>query len=123
MADPDNWQSRLTRGYYQASEALKLSPQEQYLYMHHLNNLATGRAVKNADGSISTVLQRVVGGPNGRYYNIPSVWNGRILGAKEATMMSSQMGWGRWPSYSSPDEADARYMAMHKYMNDDVSGQ
>ena len=101
-----------------ANEALKLTPEEQNLYAHHLNMLATGNRVANADGSYSTVLSIGVG-RNGREYNIPTVWDGKILPPEEAKQRAAAKGWDHWPSYDTSDEATARYMQMHSFMEKD----
>ena len=99
-------------------DSLGLTPQEQHLWAHHLWNLqhmGVG-GIRNPDGTISTVRQMVVTGPNGKFYNIPSIWNGFELPFEEAYSRAEKKGWDYWPSYSSPEEADARYMQMHKFM-------
>lgn len=110
-----------TRGMPSAGgiNSLGLTPQELYLYEHHVGNTLT-KPVKNKDGSTSTVLQRVVDGPGGRFYNIPSVWDGKILGEQDARRRAAAQGWQNWPSYATPDEADARYELMHQLMSMDV---
>ena len=104
-------------------QGLGLTPQEQFLYQWHVNNVTGqngGKSVKNADGSTSTVLQRSVD-HNGRWYSIPSVWNGRIVESEsEARKLAAEVGWDKWPSYKTLDEAEARYQQMHKFMEGDV---
>lgn len=99
---------------------LKLTPQERYLYEHHVNNLLSGKAVNNADGSVSTVYSIGVQGPDGRTYNLPSVWDGRILSPRDAVRRVAAVGWKKFPSYATPAEADARYEQMHQFMARDV---
>ena len=105
--------------YGAAASQLGLTAQEQFLYQHHLNNLINGGYFRHPSGDISTALQRVVE-HNGRFYNIPSVWLGQILSELESRKRAAAMGWNMWPSYASPDTADARYMQMHDYMAKDV---
>ena len=106
--------------------ALNLTPEETNLYQHHIGNLQSGLAVRNPtiapgeDRSTSTILQRVVE-HDGRYYNIPSVWDGVILQREiDARKRAAQLGWDYWPSYSTPEEADARYNLMHDAMEKDI---
>ena len=99
---------------------LNLTPQELYLYGHHAGNVQGGSAVKNADGSTSTLYAMSVEGPSGRTYMLPTVWDGKILPPREAIKRAAAIGWDRWPSYGSPDEADARYSAMHDVLAQDV---
>jgi hypothetical protein len=107
--------------FNQAMSELGLTPQEQFLYQHHLNNLyGTGKVIQS-NSDISTVLQAVVTGHDGKYYNIPTVWDGQVLPPDQAAQRAASAGWDKWPSYSTPDAADARYEAMHAYMDKDTS--
>lgn len=98
---------------------MKLTPQEQYLYQHHLKNLYGSGKIWNKDGTTSTLLQSTVE-QDGRTYNIPTVWEGKELGGKEAVDRSLAAGWNNWPSYASEDEAQKRYDKMHSYMEKDM---
>lgn len=113
-------------------QAMDLSPQEQFLLEHHfhnlhrlgtgggtINNVRSDRGAMQPDGSYSTIRQMVVGGPDGRFYNIPTIWNGRQLSGEQAVNMAAKVGWNKWPAYATPDEADARYMKMHEFMDVD----
>jgi len=105
--------------FYDAVQNLRLTPQEQNLYQHHLRNLYMGGSAQLHPDSISTLLQAVVTGPDGRYYNIPTIWGGQALPVPLAAQMARSYGWDRWPSYSSPQAADARYNQMHQYIDRD----
>lgn len=107
--------------FNQAVSQLGLTPQEQFLYQHHLDNLWGGGRVVQPGGDVSTVLQAVVQGPDGRYYNIPTVWNGAALPVDQALQQAAQAGWQQWPGYATPEAADARYMAMHGLMERDTA--
>ena len=107
--------------FNQAVSQLGLNPQEQNLYQHHLSNLWGGGRVVQPGGDVSTVLQAVVQGPDGRYYNIPTVWNGQALPVDAAQRQAALAGWGNWPAYASPEAADARYMDMHGLMERDTA--
>lgn len=117
-----------------ATNEMNLSSQEQALYKMHLKNLTGPSGVDNADGSRSSLFQAVEP-HNGRFYNIPTVWDGKIetekwtrpsdgkvfdVPNKKAKANVAKMGWDKFPSYSSPDEADARYEQMHSYMEKDT---
>lgn len=106
--------------YEQAKQALKLTPQEQGLYERHLANLNGSGKVSHPDGSISTLYQMSVGGPDGQTYNIPTVYNGKILQGDQAVHAAEQQGWHNFPAYPTPEAADARYQQMHGYMDQDV---
>lgn len=105
----------------QATRDFALTPQEQHLYQHHVYNLNNGMEVRHDNGDVSTILQAVVTGPNGKFYNIPTVWGGKVLPIDDALKaVQDTGGLDQWPSYNSPEEADARYMTMHGYMDKDV---
>lgn len=106
--------------FEKAVQDMKLSPQEQYLYFHHLNNLYGPGKVQQPDGSISTLLQAVVSGPGSLYYNIPTVWDGQILNPQDAAIRAGQAGWGNFPAYVTPELADARYETLHGYLEQDT---
>jgi hypothetical protein len=106
------------RHFYDAVQQLSLTPQEQFLYRHHLRNLYMGGRVMQPGGEISTALQVPVQGPGG-WYNIPTVWQGQILPVPVAANMARLYGWDQWPVYGSEDEANARYMQMHAFMERD----
>lgn len=120
--------------YEQANKDLQLNPQEQALYQRHLTNLTGSGGVDNPDGSRSTLYQSVQE-HNGKYYNIPTVWSGsretqpyvtpdgRVMDVPNQTALDNveKEGWEKFPSYSTPDEADARYNQMHGYMEQDTS--
>ena len=96
-----------------------LTPQEDYLWQHHMRNLqsiGTG-GVRNKDGSVSTVYQSVITGPDGRFYSIPTIWGGKVLGIEESAAKARARGLQNWPSYSTPQAADARYQQMHQFMD------
>ncbi len=103
-----------------ADAALKLTPQEKNLYERHLKNLNGPGGVDNPDGSRSTLYQAVVEG-DGKFYNIPTVWDGKILPVPQAIQRAAQVGWDKFPSYKTAAEADARYEAMHKFMERDTA--
>ena len=104
-----------------ATADLALTPQEQNLYQFHLNNLWSGGGfVHPYTGDVSTLLQSVVQGPDKRYYNVPTVWDGKQHSDDEAYDHAASIGWSKFPAYASPDIADARYEKMHEYLGQDV---
>ena len=107
----------------QVSNDLSLTPQEQFLYQHHLDNLVGPGGVTNPNGSRSTVLQSS-GERDGQVYNFPTVWNGQELDPQAAKPLISSFGsqgWNRLPAYPDDDTAEARYKQMHAYMDQDVA--
>jgi spore germination cell wall hydrolase CwlJ-like protein len=124
----------------EAQSTLNLNPQERALYDRHVNNLNGPGGVdnppdeNNPQGSRSTVYVAVQE-HNGRFYNIPTVWNGKRevekytrpngtsldVPNKAALDNVEKAGWDNFPSYRTPEEADARYAQMHKYMDKDTA--
>jgi hypothetical protein len=125
----------------QAEAAMNLSPQEQQLYMRHITNLYGPGGVDNPptpdepQGSRSTLYQTVEP-HDGKYYNVPTVWDGQIqtqryqrprdgqqfdIANQTALNNIAKTGWDKFPSYSSGEEADARYMKMHDYLDSDTA--
>jgi hypothetical protein len=125
----------------QAQAAMNLSPQEQAFYMRHITNLYGPGGVDNAptpeepSGSRSTVYASVEP-HNGRFSIVPTVWDGQIqtqrwqrpsdgkqfdIPNSTALKNVEQAGWGTFPSYSNPQEAESRYLNLHQYMDRDVA--
>lgn len=104
----------------QAHKDLQLTPQERGLYQRHLDNLNGSGKVVHDDGSISTLYQMSVQGPGNMTYNIPSVYEGKIVQPDEAMQRASQQGWHNFPAYATPEIAESRYQQMHSYMDQDV---
>lgn len=124
----------MDRYFKQANEALNLNQQEGDLYKRHLFNLYGSGGVDNPDGSRSSLYQAVQE-HEGKYYNIPTVWDGKIETEKwtrpsdnkefdvpNATALGNvdKEGWDKFPSYATPQEADARYDQMHQFMELDT---
>jgi hypothetical protein len=107
------------QNYAAARRQLKLSPQEQFLYQTHLENLAEG-GVPNPAGGLSTlfVSTHQVGG---KTYVVPNVWDGAIVEPREGLMRAMAVGLEKFPAYRSEAEAQARYGAMHEYMAADLA--
>jgi len=108
-----------------ANAALKLNPQEQDFYKRHLTNLYGPGGVTNPDGSRSTLLQTTVEA-DGRYYTIPTVWGGKIYDMNDDAQRArifrnvGAVGWDKFPSYSSLQEAEDRYGKLHSYFDQDA---
>jgi hypothetical protein len=104
--------------FERAKSELKLTPQEEYLYQHHLANLAKG-GVRNPDGSVSTIFN-ITAEIEGKTYVLPTVWDNQIVSPDEAVKRAHARGLDKWPSYKTEDEASKRYDAMHGYMEQDA---
>jgi hypothetical protein len=101
--------------------SLKLNPQEEHLYEHHVNNIKNGKFVRNDNGSVSTIFQTSID-IKGKTYNFPTVWDGKILSPHDAADRAiKEKGLDYWPSYKDPTEAETRYSKMHDVMAPDVN--
>lgn len=114
-------------------EKLNLTDQEKFLYQMHLDNLYGSGGVNHDNGSRSTLYQAVQEN-EGKFYNVPTVWGGKIetepytrgdgkvfdVPNKTALENIAKTGWDQFPSYASPTEADTRYDAMHQFMEEDT---
>jgi hypothetical protein len=125
-----------SQNFAAARDEMNLNPQEQALYQMHLSNLYGAGGVDNMGGSRSTLYQTVEP-HNGRFYNIPTVWNGHIESQKwvdpndqsrvfdvanqQALQNVQNAGWQNFPSYATGDQADSRYQKMHDYMERDTA--
>lgn len=112
---------RRQQNFAAARAELGLTPQEVYAYRHHLGNLDRG-GVPHPDGSLSSFYNMTVGFGD-RTYVLPRVWDNRILDEDAAIARARADGLEKWPSYDSLDAANARYDAMHKYMERDTQGR
>ena len=107
----------------EVTKLLGLNPQEQNLYRHHLGNLVGPGGVDQPDGlrqfdrPADVFFER-----DGRTFNVPTVWNGKILEPDDAIKRATASGLNNFPSYSSEDAAETRYQRMHAFMNEDVRG-
>lgn len=99
---------------------MNLTPEEKFLYNTHLQNLnGTGKIV-HPDGSISSLLQMSFE-QDGKFYNIPTVVGGKQLAPIDAIKAAEKVGLDKFPSYSSADEAEARYNALHDFLGRDTA--
>lgn len=110
----------------EADAALHLNSEERALYQRHLTNLNGKGGVDNPDGSRSTLFQTTVE-HDGKFYVIPTVFDGKILWQKDAADPAAaaiervkQIGWDKFPSYKTEHEAEARYQQMHVFMERDT---
>jgi hypothetical protein len=120
MTDYSKLSDAMMGNYNAANQAMNLTPQEQALYQLHLSNLWGNGGVNNPDGSRSTLYQMTASPDGSNYYTVPTVSNGQILPPDVAWQQAQQQGLSQYPSYPSPEAADARYMQMHGYMDQDT---
>jgi hypothetical protein len=88
---------------------------------HHFRNLANGTAVRNEDGSVSTVYTRQVDLPNQEGKKvptlIPSVYDGKILSEKDAVERAVRSGL-TYPTAPTHEELREFDKQIHKSMKD-----
>lgn len=106
--------------YHAAHAELDMTPEEQALYMRHLGNVTGPGGVDHPDGGRSTLYQMSTQ-IGDRVYNIPTVWDGKIVPPEQALKLAFMEGINKFPSYASIDDAEARYMAMHRFMDMDIA--
>ena len=96
------------KDYYLKARATENDVQDlEPLRQHSANNVKTGKAVHNEDGSMSTIRSASVEDKNlngGKITLIPTVWDGKILSAKEATERAIKSGI-KWPTFESHEAA------------------
>lgn len=102
-----------------AHAELDMTPEEQALYMRHLSNVTGPGGVDHPDGGRSTLYQMSTQ-IGDKIYNIPTVWNGKIVPPEQALKLAFMEGIDKFPSYATVDEAEARYEAMHRFMDADI---
>lgn len=107
------------KNFKAAQTDLKMTPQEENIYRHHLTNLNGTGKVENADGTISTVYQ-ISFEADGKTYNVPTVWNGKILSPDDSIKKAKAIGLDKFPAYKSEADAELRYQKMHDYMERDT---
>ena len=110
-------QTNNSPAYIAAMNELKLTPQEQYIYQHHLGNRALG-GVKQPDGTLAT-FRNLTTSINGRVYVLPTVWDNQILELDAAIARAQKEGLHNFPSYDTVEQAESRYNAIHGYMERD----
>jgi len=89
-----------------APDVSTFTPQEKFLYEHHLQNLAMPEA-QNEDGTHSSLLATTMSFGD-KTYILPSIYNGKRFDKPEDIEREARnVGLENFPSYASPEEADA----------------
>jgi hypothetical protein len=101
-----------------ATKQMGLNEQEQFLYQHHLDNLAKG-GVSSAGGKTSSLLA-ITAESDGKTSIIPTVWDNKVVSKGQALKNADAVGWDKFPAYDSREEATDRYFKMHTYMDKDT---
>jgi hypothetical protein len=105
----------------EADAAMGLTPQEKFLYNTHLQNLNGPGKVVHPTGDISSLYQMSFQNEDdGKTYNIPTIWNGKILEPNDAIAAARKTGLDRFPSYDNGEDAETRYNQMHGFLEKDT---
>jgi hypothetical protein len=121
QAGPTTQVPQGSRALDAAKAELKLTPQEEHAYEHHLRNLNMG-GVRQPNGQVSTFLDTTVTFGN-RTYILPTVWDNKIVSEDEAIRRARADGLDKWPSYPSEQAAEKRYNQLHGYMERDTANR
>lgn len=90
---------------------------EARVRQHGERNLRKGKAIKNKDGTVSTVRSTSVRDKSGKEVLIPTVYNKKQVSASEAkrrALKSEKAGGAAWPRYNSPKKATAASKRISK---------
>lgn len=93
--------------------------EERYMYQHHLDNLKKG-GVKNVVNDTISTYAAISVERDGKYYMIPTVWDNKRISNDKAIKRAKSVGFDKFPSYFSRDQAEGRYQNIHKAMEEDV---
>jgi len=98
-----------------------LTPKERNLLDYHRDNLRKGTYATLPNGDIASVYITGVEGPGAKIYNVPGYWNGQLhTDVAEIQEHAKNIGWDRFPSYATPQEADMAADKVHQIIEDDV---
>ena len=91
---------------------------------HHFYNIANNTALKNEDGTISTVRSAIVE-IDGDQVLIPTIWDGQEVDLKTAITNAKKSGvnWSRATGEDAEFELQTKDDEAHKYMNDQTSAE
>ena len=99
-----------------AVAAVLQSPMDA-ITQHHYENLATGKEVRNKDGTVSTVYTIQVE-IDGKPTLIPTVWDGKIIDDHEEAKRRAISSKKKWPQRKTHQELRKFDQAIHRNMKD-----
>lgn len=104
-----------------ADTALQMTPEERYLWAHHVGNLNQGGYAQPEGGysSLYAMTTSEPGGDPNRVFVVPTIWDNQLLSPDDALKRAMAAGFGKFPSYPTREEADTRYGRMHDYLERD----
>lgn len=99
------------------------SPEESNLINYHRNTLDSGTELADDEGT-TTIYMTGVQGPDGREYIIPGYFDGKRQDPEIAAVRAMLVGWDKYPSYASVDEAEKATQRLHQFIElDGETGQ
>jgi hypothetical protein len=98
-----------------------LTQQERNLLDYSRDNMRKGTYATMPNGDIASVYITGVEGPGARIYNVPGYWNGQLhTDIAEIQEHAKTIGWSKFPSYATPNEADVAAEKVHKIIESDT---
>ena len=98
---------------------MEISDKEQNLIKYHREVLANKDHMIE-DGALTSIYIVGVTNPaNGRIYNVPGYFDGKIQSDKNAADRANSIGWDKFPSYESGEQADRAAEKLHKIIEQD----
>lgn len=94
------------------------TPQEQALIQYHRDNLSRGTELKDEQGT-TTVLITGMQGPDGREYLVPGFFDGKRQSPAAIAERVGKIGWDRFPSYATLDDAEQATKRLHDLIEED----
>ena len=100
---------------------LKLTPEEQKIVDYHRNTIKGGGVGEDQSGRPVTVYTTTI--PTGKgeeHANVPGYVGGKIRDRKELQkLFKDEIAEGKWPTYKTGKEADARAKEVHQIMDEE----
>jgi hypothetical protein len=98
---------------------MEISDKEQNLIKYHREVLASKDHMIE-DGALTSIYIVGVTNPaNGRIYNVPGYFDGKIQSDKDAADRASSIGWDKFPSYENGEQANRAAEKLHKIIEQD----
>ena len=98
---------------------MDLSNKEQNLIKYHREVLANKDHMIE-DGALTSIYIVGVTNPaDGRIYNVPGYFDGKIQSDAAAQTRAKNIGWDKYPSYENGEQADRAAVKLHKIIEQD----
>ena len=98
---------------------MEISNKEQNLIKYHREVLANKEHMIE-DGALTSIYIVGVTNPaDGRIYNVPGYFDGKIQSDKNAADRARSIGWDKYPSYENGEQANRAAQKLHKIIEQD----